>query len=237
MRRPPPARRRPRRSRRPAELQSAKQSLAQAERAWGRTTTLTRPSHEFVTVSRELYETLTIVGKAARHPSVHPERAAAHLDRGIAAVGDLMAATRTMPDRLLTANILRAPATTIRSTDDRLRARSRGRYVQVRPLDVARPAHQLAERRDRPYATALRRPCIRANHLVAVDRPGLAEAPRASGDPREQVRPAQTRRTEAGQEDYFADGGSRARPTPTSGGLAMDAICLLGPVADPRHGA
>lgn len=121
---------------RAGQLHEAAQALAQGEKAWDKLTTLSRPSHEFVTSSRELYETLTVISKAAQHPALNTEQAKAHIDRGLEDIANLMAATRTLPERLMSANILRAPAATIRSTDDRLRARKQGHYVQVRPADV-----------------------------------------------------------------------------------------------------
>ena len=53
-------------------LRDSAHALAQGENAWGSLTTLSRPSHEFVTASRELFETLASVEKAGQPP--HPRR-------------------------------------------------------------------------------------------------------------------------------------------------------------------
>ena len=111
-------------------------TLAAAGRAWHTLTTLTRPSHEFVTASRELHETIATVAKSARRPELDPSLAVADLDRGLVVVGQLMTLTRTMPERLVTAGVLRGPAKSLRPTDDRLRERAQGRYVKVRPADA-----------------------------------------------------------------------------------------------------
>ena len=119
------------------QLRGTAEALAQADRAWGRLTTLTRPSHEFVTASRVLYQSLDAVTKAAEQPSLDPQRAADDLDRGLAAVSDLMTRTQNLPERLIAANVLQGPARSLRATDDRLVERQRGRYVHARPADVA----------------------------------------------------------------------------------------------------
>lgn len=112
-------------------------ALAAGGRGWDKLTTLTRPSHEFVTASRELYEAISLVGKAVGEPGLDPRRASADLDRGLAAVSHLVALTRSMPERLTAAGVLRGPAKSLRSTDDRLRERAQGRYARVRPADSA----------------------------------------------------------------------------------------------------
>ena len=112
-------------------------ALAASGRAWGTFTTLTRPSHEFVTASRELFEAISLVGNAAGDPRLDARRAAADLDRGLTVVGHLMTLTRSMPERLIAGGVLRGPAKSLRSTDDRLDERAQGRYARVRPADAA----------------------------------------------------------------------------------------------------
>lgn len=119
-----------------SHLRDSAHALARGEKAWGRLTTLTRPSHEFVTASRDLFKTLGAVAQAARHPDLDARRVADDLDRGLAVVSELMTLTRSLPDRLLTANVLRGPAKSLRATDDRLQDRARGRYVHVRRADA-----------------------------------------------------------------------------------------------------
>ncbi|GAB3077809.1 hypothetical protein GCM10027053_47750 [Intrasporangium mesophilum] len=118
-------------------LRVAARALSTGERAWGRLTTLASPSHEFVASSRDLFGALRAVSFAVQKqdPSLDLQRVTANLDRGLTVVAELMTATRTLPDRLLVANILRAPALAVRATDDRLLERTRRRYVQVRVAD------------------------------------------------------------------------------------------------------
>lgn len=117
-------------------LRDGAHALARGAKAWDRLTTLTRPSHQFVTASRDLFETLGVVAQAARHPTLDARRAANDLDRGLAALSELMTLTRGLPDRLLKANVLRGPAKSLGTTDDRLHDRARGRYVQARHADA-----------------------------------------------------------------------------------------------------
>ncbi len=112
-------------------------ALAAGGRAWDKLTTLTRPTHEFVSASRALYEAVSLVGKAVGDPDLDPRRASADLDRGLVVVSHLVALTRSMPERLTDAGVLRGPAKSLRSTDDRLRERAQGRYARVRPADSA----------------------------------------------------------------------------------------------------
>jgi len=119
------------------QLRDSAHALARGDKAWNTLTTLTRPSHEFVTASRELFETLEVVTKARTHPNLDSRRAADDLDRGLAIVSELMTRTRDLPDRLITANVVRGPAKSLRAADDRLHERQRGRYVHARPSDAA----------------------------------------------------------------------------------------------------
>lgn len=113
-------------------------ALASAAKAWGSLTTLTRPDHEFVTASHELHATLKSLQEriADRSPSVNRATAVAHLDRGIEAVDGFMSLTRSHPDRLLAAGILRGPARGLNPTAERLRDRQQGNYISATLADV-----------------------------------------------------------------------------------------------------
>jgi hypothetical protein len=101
-------------------------------------TTLTRPSHEFVTASRELFTALRDVAAALQpaDESVSPQVVASHLAHGLTRVADLMATTEPLPGLLAHAGILRAPATAVRATNDRLVKRGHRHHVKVLPEDV-----------------------------------------------------------------------------------------------------
>ncbi|TQM61712.1 helix-turn-helix domain-containing protein [Humibacillus xanthopallidus] len=117
-------------------LHAAALALTQGDRAWGRLTTLARPSYQFVAASRELFETLSTVAKAFEHPTLNKCRVVNDLSSGVAVVSDLMILTRSLPDRLLAANVLWGPARALRHTDDRLHDRDRGRLVRVDQADA-----------------------------------------------------------------------------------------------------
>lgn len=119
-------------------LHAAAADLAKGQQAWDQLTTLMRPGHEFVTASRDLYEALTVVAETARSgsPDLDRGRSIADLGRGLQGVTQLIAMTRTLPNRLLVTNILQAPAEALRKTDDRIHDRLRARHVRVRPDDV-----------------------------------------------------------------------------------------------------
>ena len=120
-----------------SRLRAAARALAHGEHAPGRLTTLTRPNHEFVTASRDLYEALDKLGNAtAAAGALDTDRTSHDLERGLSTIGDLMTLTGTFPEPLLAADLLRGPAKALRTTDDRLRHRAHGRLVRVRRGDV-----------------------------------------------------------------------------------------------------
>lgn len=121
-----------------AHLHESAVSLARAANAWGSLTTLTRPNHEFVTASRELFETLRAVRDSIANgtPSLDRSAVAEHLDRGLAVIDTFMSITRSLPERLLAANVLRGPARSLDGSIDRLRQHAHGHYVPARPGDA-----------------------------------------------------------------------------------------------------
>lgn len=100
---------------RPESLREASRALRRGEHAWEHLTTLSRPSHEFVTTSRELYESLHGLAATIQHTDQHVDRGRAErtLRRGLVTIGELMTATRGLPETFLNARILLAPATAI----------------------------------------------------------------------------------------------------------------------------
>jgi hypothetical protein len=128
-------------------LRETRSALAAGDKAWDKLTTLTRPSHEFVTTSRDLYSVLRDVATAVKRAdhSVNPDIVASHLAHGLTRVADLMATTEHLPGQLMHAGILRAPATAIRATNDRLEERARRQHVKVLPEDNPKLASRWAE--------------------------------------------------------------------------------------------
>lgn len=78
-------------------LYAAALSLTQADRAWGRLTTLARPSHQFVIASRELFETLSTMAKASERPTLDRGRVTTDLGRGVAVVTEMMTSPGRYP--------------------------------------------------------------------------------------------------------------------------------------------
>lgn len=90
-------------------LAQAAVALRAADQEWAGLTTLTRPSHEFLTESRRLLDVLKAV--AAQTNSTAPEqldpgRAMADLVALSGTVADVAAATNGLPDRLLRSHLL-----------------------------------------------------------------------------------------------------------------------------------
>lgn len=119
-------------------LGEARQALHRGEHAWDHLSTLTRPSHEFVTASRELYESLHAVATAIQHGdrSLDHTGVAGSLRRGLTAIGDLTTATRGLPEMLLNARVLLAPATAIPPAEDRVTQRLRREHIHVDCTDI-----------------------------------------------------------------------------------------------------
>lgn len=113
-------------------------ALARATKAWGSLTSLTRPDYEFVAASHELNAALkSLQGQIVdRSPSVNRAAVVVHLDRGIAAVDGFMSLTRSHPNRLLAAGILRGPARGLKPTAERLRDRAQGNFIPATLADV-----------------------------------------------------------------------------------------------------
>jgi hypothetical protein len=108
------------------------------DKAWDKLTTLTRPSHDFVMSNRDLFTALRDVAAAVQRAdnTVRPHVVASHLFHGLRRVAEFMAATEPLPGQLMHAGILRAPATAIRATNDRLAERAHRQHVKVIPEDV-----------------------------------------------------------------------------------------------------
>jgi len=119
--------------------------LSKADRLWGSVTTAMRPSHEYVTATRELHAALTETthdGLRAHDVSEITE----NLDIG-QALGDLRYAARDvadmvrdvqhLPDQLLRSQLLFAPARKLTPSVERLHERTAGRYVPALPHEVS----------------------------------------------------------------------------------------------------
>ena len=119
-------------------LRDVQQALRRGERAWDHLSTLIRPAHEFVTASRALYESLRNVGAQLQSEDKHLDhaRAARSLQRGMQDIARLMERTRPLPQTLLNAQVLVAPATAIPPSEKRVTQRLRREHVHVNYTDL-----------------------------------------------------------------------------------------------------
>lgn len=125
------------------ELRAAAQALQRAGTSWGTATTGMRPGHEYIDAAQRLHDVLEDVINLA--PRLDRELASATrhrlLDSLTAASHELTAVLRESAPaarRLIEAGALLAPARALQSADDRLHAKTKGRFVPVRLSDQPR---------------------------------------------------------------------------------------------------
>jgi hypothetical protein len=135
-----------------AQLRQGGGTLRDAERVLRGITSLTAPSHDYVTAARELFTTLQEVRElAAGHQAgVDQGDTLALLARGCTIHAQVLAAARAVPASLLHCHLLFAPARSLQPTLARLNVRSRGKFVPVTLAD----APELGWRWDKAAATA-----------------------------------------------------------------------------------
>jgi excisionase family DNA binding protein len=120
------------------ELQEGAASLRAAQEALTGLTSLTTPTHDFVTATRELFTTLQRVRELAtsNDPSLDADATLASLQRGCSIEAELVINARRAPISLLHCGLLFAPARTLQPTLERLPARTKGRYIAVQLADA-----------------------------------------------------------------------------------------------------
>lgn len=120
------------------QFRRSAEALGRAAKAWGSLTSLSRPDLGFVAASHELNAALkTLQGQiVAGSPSIDRATAMVDLDRGLATVDGFMSLTRSHPNRMLAAGILRGPARGLNPTAERLRDRAQGNYIPATLADV-----------------------------------------------------------------------------------------------------
>jgi excisionase family DNA binding protein len=120
-------------------LRAAAEAMHAVQRQWETVTTATRPSHEYVAATTTLHARLTTLGRddLALNSQMEP---ASRINMGQAlvdvryAVTDLVELTHTaaqLPEPLLRAGMLFAPARILPSTMERIHDRNHGRYVAI----------------------------------------------------------------------------------------------------------
>ncbi|WP_270889263.1 hypothetical protein [Pedococcus sp. 5OH_020] len=115
------------------QLRDTGSALRKAELSLAGLTSLTTPSHDFVTASRELFSTLQQVREMAstQDASLDPRTTMASLAHGCAGAADVLTAARGLPSALLHCELLFAPARTLACGAERLEARRKGKFVIV----------------------------------------------------------------------------------------------------------
>jgi hypothetical protein len=122
------------------ELATGEHTFRAADQAWGQLTNASRPSHEFFTSTRELYNALTQVRKLdlrAAPQDWSTQRALRDLDKATQRLSRLMETSRPLPDQLVRSGLLFAPARSVQASLQRLSARNRGVLVHGTPADCS----------------------------------------------------------------------------------------------------
>ena len=119
-------------------LGDVQQKLRRGEHAWDHLSTLSRPSHVFVTASRALYESLRAVGVQLLRSDTEldRDRTARTVENGMRDIATFMNRTRALPQTLLNAQVLVAPATGIPPSEKLVTQRLRREHVHVDYTDV-----------------------------------------------------------------------------------------------------
>jgi len=156
------------------ELRAAAQVMHRLQEQWKTVTTATRPNHEYVTATTALHTRLTTIQSENLSPGNHTASARrinvnqALTDLRYAAT-DLVELTHTaalLPEPLIRAGLLFAPARILTSTLERLHDRNQGRFVAIQLAEgtelidtaqqgssAARHAQATLEISQRPAAT------------------------------------------------------------------------------------
>jgi hypothetical protein len=134
------------------QLRQGAATLRDAERELRGITSLTAPSHDYVTAARELFTTLQEVRElaAAKDAGLDPRAALASLAHGDAVHARVVTAARGVPASLLHCHLLFAPVRNLEPTPARLHIQNKRRFIPVTVSD----APELAWRWDKAAATA-----------------------------------------------------------------------------------
>jgi hypothetical protein len=122
------------------ELRAAAEVMHAVQQQWETVTTATRPSREYVAATTALHTRLTTIEQERLSPGNHTDPARRiNVDQALAdlryAATDLAELTHTaaqLPEPLIRAGLLFAPARILPSTVERLHDRNQGRYVAIR---------------------------------------------------------------------------------------------------------
>lgn len=120
------------------ELREGGAALRTADEGLTSLTSLTSPTHDFVSATRELFTTLQQVREmaAVHDSSLDHDAAVVSLAHGCAVEAELITTARDLPASLLNCQLLFAPARTLEPSVERLAARGNGKFIAIQLSDV-----------------------------------------------------------------------------------------------------
>jgi hypothetical protein len=121
------------------ELRAAGKVMHTLQQQWHTVTTATRPSHEYVTATTALHTRLSIIEAESLSASnqinsgmrINVHQALTDLRYAATDLVELTHTAALLPDPLIRARLLFAPARILPSTMERLNDRNHGRYVAI----------------------------------------------------------------------------------------------------------
>jgi hypothetical protein len=123
-----------------AKLRGAAEAMHAVQQQWETVTTATRPSHEYVAATTTLHTRLTTIERESRSPSdligsggrINVAQALIDLRYAATDLVELTHNAAQLPEPLLRAGLLFAPARILPATMERMHDRNHGRYVAIR---------------------------------------------------------------------------------------------------------
>jgi excisionase family DNA binding protein len=121
------------------ELHQPAQIMHRLQQQWETVTTATKPTHEYVTATTTLHASLTAIERESLLPGNHveparrtdPDQAMADLCYAATDLVELSYTAAQLPEPLIRAGLLFAPARILPSTMERIHDRNHGRYVPI----------------------------------------------------------------------------------------------------------
>jgi hypothetical protein len=121
------------------DLREAAQVMHRLQQQWKTVTTATRPSHEYVTATTALHTRLTSIESERLSPGnqtdsagrINVDQALADLRYTATDLSELTYTAALLPEPLIRAGLLFAPARILPSTVERMHDRNHGRYVAI----------------------------------------------------------------------------------------------------------
>jgi hypothetical protein len=160
------------------ELRAAAQVMHAVQQQWETVTTASRPSREYVAATTALHTRLTTIGQERLSPGNHTDPARRiNVDQALTdlryTATDLAELTHTaaqLPEPLIRAGLLFAPARILPATLERLHDRNQGRYVPIQLTEGV----ELIDAAQQGSSAARH---VRATLDISLQPVGIAESP------------------------------------------------------------